>query len=183
MGARVFWIAGPWAGRLGIVPRPRGGEWLEDETRAWRKAGVDVIISLLKPQEEAELALTRESALSAANGLEFRSFPIPDLGVPDSSESAAELTHHIVDALHSGKNVVIHCRQSIGRSGLIAAAALILDGQDAEAAVQRVARARGLDIPETHAQREWLSDFSSSFADPRIAEPRVATDRPRPPLR
>lgn len=29
MAARVFWIAGPWPGRLGIVPRPRGREWLD----------------------------------------------------------------------------------------------------------------------------------------------------------
>ena len=73
MGAKVFWITGPWRGRLGIVPRPLGDEWLDDETRAWREAGIDVIVSLLEPGEEAELALVGESASSAASGLEFRS--------------------------------------------------------------------------------------------------------------
>jgi hypothetical protein len=56
MGAKVFWLAGPWNGRLGIVPRPRGAEWLDDETRAWRAAGIDIVVSLLEPDEEAELA-------------------------------------------------------------------------------------------------------------------------------
>ena len=101
MGAKVFWITGPWRGRLGIVPRPRGAEWLDDETRAWREAGIDVVVSLLEPDEEAELALTGESASSAASGLEFRSFPIPDCGVPDSREAAARLVDRIVDALHA----------------------------------------------------------------------------------
>ena len=55
MGAKVFWVAGPWRGRLGIVPRPRGAEWLDDETQAWREAGIDVGVSLLEPNEELEL--------------------------------------------------------------------------------------------------------------------------------
>jgi len=161
MQAKVFWIPGLWRGRLGIVPRPRGGEWLDDETRAWREAGIGVMVSLLEPREEAELALTRESASSTASGLEFRSFPILDRGVPDSHESAAELASQIVKALHSGKNVALHCRQGIGRSGLIAAAALISSGLDPETALQTIGRARGFEVPETDAQRQWISDFSS----------------------
>lgn len=42
-------------------------------------------------------------------------------------ESVGELTRHIVDALHAGKSVAVHCRQGIGRSVVIAAAALISD--------------------------------------------------------
>ena len=89
MGAKVFWITGPWRGRLGIVPRPRGAEWLDDETRAWREAGIDIVVSFLEPAEEADLALTGESTSSAASGLEFRSFPIPDRSVPNSREAVA----------------------------------------------------------------------------------------------
>ena len=49
MGTKVYWIAGPWQGRLGIVPRPRGADWLDDETRAWRDVGIDMVVSLLEP--------------------------------------------------------------------------------------------------------------------------------------
>jgi hypothetical protein len=31
MRAQLYWIEGPWAGHFAIVPRPRGGDWLEDE--------------------------------------------------------------------------------------------------------------------------------------------------------
>jgi hypothetical protein len=31
----IYWINTPWPGRLAIVPRPRGGDWLEEEVGAW----------------------------------------------------------------------------------------------------------------------------------------------------
>lgn len=176
MAAKVFWITGPWRGRLGIVPRPRGEDWLDDETRAWREAGIDVVVSLLEPDEAAELALTGESISSAASGLDFRSFPIPDRSVPSSREAVAQLADEIVDALHAGKSVAVHCRQSIGRSALIAAAALISSGQSVETAIDTIRRSRGFEVPETHAQRQWLSDFSSWLADKRAARLRHAAD-------
>ena len=169
MGAKVFWITGPWRGRLGIVPRPRGAEWLDDETRAWRETGIDVVVSLLEPDEESELALTDESVSSAASGLDFRSFPIPDRGIPRSYAEVAQLADGIVDALHTGKSVALHCRQGIGRSAMIAAAALVSDGQDAETAIETIRQSRGLEVPETHAQRRWISDFSSWLANQRAA--------------
>ena len=36
MHTELYWIPGPWLGRLAIMPRPRGGDWLEDEIRSWR---------------------------------------------------------------------------------------------------------------------------------------------------
>ena len=179
MGTNVFWIPGPWRGRLGIVFRPRGGEWLDDETRAWRGAGIDIIVSLLEPREEAELVLAGESASSAASGLEFRSFPIPDRSVPNSLEAVAQLASHIVNALRAGKNVALHWRQGIGRSGLIGAAALISSGQDPETALQTIGRSRGLEVPETNVQRQWLLDFSSWLAERRAGPPDAPADRLR----
>lgn len=142
MAAQAFWIPGPWRGRLGIVPRPRGAEWLADETRAWREAGIDVVVSLLEPDEEVDLDLTGESSSSTASGIDFRSFPIPDRSVPKSREAMAELADHMVDALRSGKTVAVHCRQGIGRSAMIAAAALISGGLNAETAVNAIRQSR-----------------------------------------
>jgi hypothetical protein len=31
MKAAIYWIAPVPSGRLAIIPRPRGGDWLEDE--------------------------------------------------------------------------------------------------------------------------------------------------------
>src|SRR2546425_10727076 len=103
MPAKVFWVAGPWRGRLGILPRARGGDWLGDETAAWGDAGIDVVVSLLEPEEEAQLVLEDEAGAAVASGIDFRPFPVPDRGVPASRESVAELASEIVDALDTGR--------------------------------------------------------------------------------
>jgi protein-tyrosine phosphatase len=161
MRAKVFWVAGPWRGRLGILPRPRGGDWLEDETTAWREAGIDVVVSLLEPDEEVQLVLEGEAAAAAASGVDFRPFPIPDRGVPASRESVAELASGIVDALETGRNVAVHCRQGIGRSGLIVAGVLVAAGKDPATALNAIEESRGLKVPETEEQRKWLTDFAT----------------------
>src|SRR6185503_14796863 len=74
----LYWIEGSWPGKLAIVPRPRGGDWLADEVQAWRQAGLDVMVSLLTQEENAELDLTQEAESSQTGGLQFIEFPIPD---------------------------------------------------------------------------------------------------------
>jgi hypothetical protein len=50
-------------GRLAVAPRPRGGDWLDDEMLDWKKAGVNVIVFLLADDEVREFALEKESEL------------------------------------------------------------------------------------------------------------------------
>lgn len=47
MKAELFWIDGPWQGRLAVMPRPRGGDWLEDEIVSLNKMGISVLVSTL----------------------------------------------------------------------------------------------------------------------------------------
>jgi len=179
MQAKVFWVAGPWRGRLGILPRPRGGDWLRDETTAWREAGIDLVVSLLEPEEETQLVLEGEAAAAAASGIDFRPFPIPDRGVPASRESVAALASEIVDVLDTGKNVAVHCRQGIGRSGLIVGGVLIAAGKDLGTALKAIKESRGLEIPETEEQRRWLSDFASWLVSTQAAQHAAAADERR----
>lgn len=167
MEERIAWIPGPWPGRLGIARRPRGGDWLDHDVEAWRDAGIDVVVSLLERAEESELSLTREADACRARGLDHRSLPVPDLGVPPSREAVASLAGDLVDALRAGKVVALHCRQGLGRSPLVAAATLVAAGESAEDAMGVVGRARGAEIPETPAQRRWILDFASWLATPR----------------
>ena len=176
MSAKVFWVAGPWRGKLGILLRPRGGDWLRDETRAWREAGIDMVVSLLEPEEEAQLVLTDEAAATVASGVEFRRFPIPDRGVPASRESVAELAGGIVQVLETGRSVAAHCRQGIGRSALIAAGVLVAAGQDPAAALAAIEKSRGIEVPETEEQRRWLRDFASWLLSTEAA-PATADDQ------
>jgi protein-tyrosine phosphatase len=152
----LSWIPGPWPGRLAISTRPRGGDWLEDEVRAWQRAGVDIVVSLLEPAENEQFDLQLEGRLAESNGLRFLSFPITDRGVPSSAKAAVSLLKDLTHALEEGKHIAVHCRQGIGRSGLIAAGALVAAGTTPEAALQIVSSARGLAVPETPEQRSWV---------------------------
>ena len=156
----LFWIPGPWRGRLAIAARPRGGDWLGDESSGLRRAGVDVIVSLLEEDEAAQLDLAGEAKAVEANGLRFISFPIPDRGIPASTPAAVSLMASIAGALEEGKNVAVHCCQGIGRSGLIAAGVLMTSGLSPEQAIQLVTAARGVEVPETSAQRLWAQQLS-----------------------
>lgn len=162
MKTEVYWIEGNWSGRLSIVARPRGGDWLEDEIETLKESAFDVLVSLLEKEEADELGLNQEKNLAEKHGLTFISFPIVDRSVPSSKEDTLKLIDRLSQYLTDGKNVAIHCRQSVGRSSLISASLLISAGFDIESALQRVGTARGCVVPETKEQKEWL-DFISEF--------------------
>jgi protein-tyrosine phosphatase len=164
MKSELFQIHGPWRGHLAVVPRPRGGDWLEDEARNWRRNDIDVIVSLLEDEEAAQLNLQEEGVAAEGSGIQFISFPIPDRGVPASTPAALSLIADISSALEHGKNVAIHCRQSIGRAGLIASATLIAFGVAPDQAINTVSVARGLPVPETTEQVDWLRRLPSPMA-------------------
>ena len=116
MSTKLYWADGPWPGRLALASRPRGGDWLEDEIAEWRRQGVDTVASLLTVEEEKDLGLSAEERHVRAQGMRFVSFPIPDREVPDSDAKVAAALEKLDADLSSGKNVVVHCRQGIGRS-------------------------------------------------------------------
>lgn len=156
MAARVFWIEGQWKGRLAIVPRPRGGDWLEDEISDWREAGIDIVVSFLMPDEVAEFALEAEEELCKAYGIRFISFAIPDRGVPESKATAV-LVQDLEQALIDGKRVALHCRQSVGRSAILAASLLVAAGEEPHQAFERISLARGCKVPDTAEQEQWVA--------------------------
>ena len=161
MQADLFWIPGPWRGHLAIVARPRGGDWLDDEASAWRQAGIDFVLSLLEDNEATPLGLGDERQAAENQGIGFMSFPIPDRGIPASREAAMLAVERVATQLDAGKNVALHCRQSVGRAGLIATALLVNSGIKTDEAIQIVSSARGVSVPETREQRAWLEQLPS----------------------
>ena len=161
MKPKLFWIAGPWRGKLAVASRPRGGDWLEDEINGWRKAGLDVVVSLLEKDEAAQFDLDREREVAESKGVHFISFPIPDRGVPASTREALSLFSEIAAELEAGKNVAVHCRQGIGRSGLVAVGVLLVSGMGVDKALEVVGAARGEAVPETPAQVQWIERLPS----------------------
>lgn len=167
MSKPAYLIKGPWTGRLSIVTRPRGGDWLEEEIRSWARSGLNVIVSLLEPAEEAEFGLSQEADLCRASGIEFHSFPIPDRGIPPSRDATLGLVRKLERHLMTGHSVGIHCRQGIGRSGLIAACLLVSAGESPHKALEGISRVRGRPVPETAEQRDWVEAFAPQIGAPR----------------
>lgn len=159
MKAEIFWLPTTYAGRIGIMARPRSGDWLEDEIKAWAAEGVTVAVSLLTSGEVVELGLTEEAALCKRNNIRFVSFPIPDRSVPAATTPVSGLIGEITDALRRGQNVAIHCRAGVGRSSTIAACVLVQSGMHARHAFATIGDIRGLSVPDTDEQAEWVTQF------------------------
>jgi protein-tyrosine phosphatase len=166
-GTKLHWVDGPWPGKLALAARPRGGEWLEDEITSWQRSGVNTVFSLLTNEEERDLDIAKEAAQARAHGMTFLSYPIPDRQVPDSQTDLTQALEKLERELAASKNVVLHCRQGIGRAGLVAACLLLTKAIDPETAVRRLSAARGTSVPETLEQRRWIDHYAESLVSRR----------------
>ena len=162
MVPKVYPINGSWRGKLFLSSRPRGGDWLEDEVSGWRRYGIDTVVSLLTDDEEQELGLGHEASEARKHDLAFVSYPIPDRGVPSNTSTLSDLLETIQRDLGHGKNVLVHCRQGIGRTGLVAASLLVREGMEPASAIQNVSKVRGVQIPETPEQENCIYGVAAS---------------------
>ena len=164
MIAEVFWTTEKYPGRIALVARPRGGDWLKDEAAVWADAGFDVIVSMLDAEETRGFELEREAEFCAANGIEFFSFPVTDRSVPVADETFFRFVEKLKKLLLQGKNIGIHCRQSIGRAPLLAAVLMISFGIKPADAFRQLSLVRGIEVPETIEQRKWVEQFVAETA-------------------
>lgn len=164
MIAEVFWTKEKYPGRIALVPRPRGGEWLEDEVEEWSKAGLDVIVSMLESEEASNFELEREAELCAEKGIEFISCPVKDRSIPKINDEFLRIIERLKILVLSGKNIGIHCRQSVGRAPLMAAVLMITLGIEPEEAFRQLSIVRGVEVPETEEQKKWAEKFAEETA-------------------
>jgi protein-tyrosine phosphatase len=155
----IYWIQHDPQPRLAIVARPRGEDWLYDEMLALKASGIDVLVSLLEPEEAMDLGLAREGELAEKVGLEFISFPISDRSTPENRLAFCELVSRLVEAIRAGRHVGAHCRGCIGRSTIATASVLIDAGLDAKDAIRLIEEARHFPVPDTAEQLRWILDF------------------------
>ena len=140
----VYWIDGVKPGRLATGPHPGDFEFLRDE-------GVDVVVSLLEDVGD-------EPVRCAEKDFMFLWLPIDDGGAPGPEADA--VVKKIADLIRTGESVLVHCFGGIGRSSTIAAAVLVLLGETPAGAFERISAARGLTVPETATQRDWVHAFA-----------------------
>lgn len=149
------WVKGPYA--LAIMPHPRGGAALDEDIARLRARGVDVLVSLMEPEEAAGVGLAAEAETCARHGIEFSSYPVPDHHTPSSAADAMAFAARLVPRLRAGEGIVLHCYAGLGRSATMALVTLRLLGLSLHDAVARLSEARGLAVPESREQLRWVA--------------------------
>jgi len=105
-------------------------------------------------------------ALAAAAGVEIRRHPMPDGSPPASVNEMAEILAEIRDGRGSG-DVAIACMGGVGRSGTVAACALVDGGMKPAAAIALVRAVRHPTAVETVAQERFVSSFAAAQVSER----------------
>jgi protein-tyrosine phosphatase len=157
----IFWIAGDPAPGLAIVTRPRPTDWLPDEVRQLKLAGIDTLVSLLEWREAEWLGLEHEAREAANAGIAFLNFPIPDTTVPLNVARFRAFVADLATRLRSGERIGVHCRGSIGRATVTAACTLIHLGWKPAQALAAVEATRGCPVPDTEEQRRWILAYEA----------------------
>ena len=160
MKAELYPIPEVPSGKLAIMPRPRAGDWLSDEIASWKRDGVNLVVSLLEDEEIEELGLDAEADECAKAGVAYLRHPISDRGLPESRQRFAEFVDELVRELKRGRSIAIHCRIGVGRSALVAACVLVAMGRPLSYVWTTIQKARGMSVPDTDEQREWVAKFS-----------------------
>jgi len=164
----VYWIHHSRKPSVAIVARPRAEDWLEDDLLALKSSGIDVLVSLLEPNEAKELGLEREDELAEKVGMEFISFPIPDRTTPTNRHDFSKIISYLVDAVRSGKHIGAHCRGCIGRATVTTAAVLIELGSNPGDVLRMIEEARGFPVPDTEAQRRWILEYAPGVSGSQL---------------
>jgi len=134
---------------------------LDDVFRALTARGCRALVSLVEEREFVAFcgkALFAEQA--ARYGFAWRHLPICDFQVPDSSFLGAwkAVSTFLVEELRMGRDVCLHCKGGIGRSGTVAALLLIDHGVESEQAIVQVRQARRGAI-ETSEQEAFVRSY------------------------
>src|SRR5215208_4859176 len=178
MKSEVYWLPLDGPGRLAVMPRPRGGDWLDDKLRSLRGAGVTTFVCAPIADERAALSLERLEEACAFVGLALLSLPIRDRDVPPASGTVLALMTDLVERLARGEGVAVHCRAGIGRAALLAACVLVRLGVHADDALLLIGRARLRRAGHAGAAR--LGGRLRATPRQRVAAP---SDRSVPPAR
>ena len=174
---RVDWLPDGWAGdelagRLGltILPGKHGvstrypGRVYDRELAAdladLRGGGVVRLVLLV---EDGELARWGPELVPEAWDPPVIRFPIPD-GSPPRDHAAMDRILAAVDEARASGNVAVACMGGVGRSGTVAACALVAHGASADAAIATVRQVRHPEAVETAAQKAFVRAFAARAA-------------------
>ena len=155
----IYWVQHDDHPRLAIVARPRGNDGLDEDLANLKQGGIEVLVSLLVPDEAIDYGLGAEGEIAERLGIQFVSYPVTDSTTPADIDSFRLLVAQLADAVQVGKHVGVHCRGCIGRSVVMTACVLVHLGFEAADALALIEEARGCPVPETREQQNWILKF------------------------
>jgi len=140
---------------LAMTVCPGRKDWARDLDRDLQSivdSGAEVLISLLTEPELVWAGVADLKARAEQLGLTHHFAPIPDQQAPDP-----RLMSTIAGWFDDAKGpVVVHCLGGLGRSGLVAACMLGIEGEDGTRAIELVREARGPRAVESSRQEAFV---------------------------
>jgi protein-tyrosine phosphatase len=146
-------------GKIAIVSRPKGNEFLDESIEYLRQANVDIVVSALTNEEEEELGLTLEGEFCNKYGIEFLKFPMQDRGIPLSISDIDKFCRNLALKVQDGFSIGIHCRAGIGRSSMLASSIMAHLGFNAKDALSLISQSRRTKVPDTEMQEAWINEY------------------------
>ena len=148
-------------------------ESLLDDLQAIRSWGAAVVITLLEETELNVLGVRELGKHVVALNMVWLHLPVRNSRLPDERfmEKWRMVVPSLCNLLQKGQHVVIHCKEGIGRAGLIAASLLVELGLPVDEAVSIVRKARPgslfLDAHEKYCHT--LAAGRNNFARPETS--------------
>lgn len=159
-------------GRLGltILPGKRGISFrypgrvyrrdLDEDFARLRSLGVNRLILLV---QDAELQRWSDPSIverGSAAGVTVLRHPIPDGQPPASANDLNDILSEIRDGRRKG-NVAVACMGGVGRTGTVAACALVAGGMTPDEAISTVRAVRHPTAVETDQQERFVRTFAT----------------------
>lgn len=135
-------------GRLCVMAKPFSKEWINEEFDAIKAFGISRVVSLLECAEPHAVDVTDEDAHCRRRGIDFIQYEIPNRCIPGNEDSYLALIQFLHDELIAGMDTVVHCRDGIGRTGMVATAVLVKYGHTGDRAITLVAEAKRVSVSE-----------------------------------
>ena len=173
------------SGRLGLtfLPGKRGAS-LRYPGRVYRRdlavdlgtlrdAGVGHLFLLVEDEELRRWGDPEIVVRAAELGVVVDRRPLPDGAAPRSMQEMDELLA-AVEAARADGDVAVACMGGVGRTGTVAACALVAAGEDAQQAISRVRAVRHPTAVETAEQEAFVHAYERHIADEPDRSARLA---------
>ena len=157
-------------GRIGmtVLPGKRGASLrypghvyradLERDLVALKHSGIARLMLLVEDEELARWSDPELVARAAGIGLEIDRHPMPDGAPPASTTEMDEILRSVAEARDTA-DVAVACMGGVGRTGTVAACALVAAGWEPAAAIARVREVRHPLAVETEAQERFVQTY------------------------